>query len=283
MYHSYRKEVSPVITNINANMVRRVHRLRRREERDRTGLYYIEGMRFVDQAITHGVRIETLVVSRPLLSHPYAQRLLKRQERLGTSIVDVSPEILQRISLVDDPQGIGAIVHQRWERLSDLQIGDELCWLAHDFVRSPGNLGTMLRTAEAVGAAGMILLDRETDPYEPAAVRATMGALFAQRFVRATRDEFIQWKRRVHAFLVGTSPTASRDYSEVVYRRPTVLLMGEERKGLPQELQALCDEMVSIPMVGKSDSLNLAIATSILLYEVFNQRRKTTVAGKEEA
>jgi RNA methyltransferase, TrmH family len=283
MYHSYRKEVSPVITNINANMVRRVHRLRRREERDRTGLYYIEGMRFVDQAITHGVRIETLVVSRPLLSHPYAQRLLKRQERLGTSIVDVSPEILQRISLVDDPQGIGAIVHQRWERLSDLQVGDELCWLAHDFVRSPGNLGTMLRTAEAVGAAGMILLDRETDPYEPAAVRATMGALFAQRFVRATRDEFIQWKRRVHAFLVGTSPTASRDYSEVVYRRPTVLLMGEERKGLPQELQALCDEMVCIPMVGKSDSLNLAIATSILLYEVFNQRRKTMLAGKEEA
>ncbi len=277
MYHSYKKEASPVVSNVNANVIRRIHRLRLREERERAGLYYIEGMRFVDQAITHGAKIETLVVSRPLLTHPYAQRLVRRQERMGTSTVYVTPEVLQRVSLVDDPQGIGAIVRQRWERLSDLNVGDELCWLAHNFVRSPGNLGTVLRTSEAVGAAGMILLDEETDPYEPAAVRATMGALFAQRFVRASKEAFVEWKRQAGVFLVGTSPAAKRDYSEVVYRRPTVLLMGEERKGLPPDLQVLCDEMVRIPMVGKSDSLNLAIATSVMLYEMFNQRRKQVV------
>lgn len=274
---SQRKEAATIITNINSHAIRRIHRLRLREERERTGLYYIEGLRFVAQAISHGIDIEMLVVSRPLLCHPYAQRLLNRQQRLGTPILDVTPAILHSISLVDDPQGIGAVVKQRWNRLADLKPGDELCWIAHSLVRSPGNLGTILRTSEAVGGAGVILLDDNTDPYDPSVVRATMGALFAQRFVRASKDEFAQWKQRTQALLVGTSPTAKQDYCAVTYRPPTVLLMGEERKGLPPDLQALCDVMVSIPMVGQSDSLNLAIATSLMLYEVFNQRRRQTV------
>ena len=272
---SQRKEAT-IIDNINSHAIRRIRRLRLPEERQRTGLYYIEGLRFVAQAVAHGVSIETLVVSRPLLCHPYAQRLLSQQQRLGTPILHVAPAILQSLSLVDDPQGIGAVVKQRWERLTDLKMGDELCWLAHSLIRSPGNLGTILRTAEAVGGAGVILLDGSTDPYDPAVVRATMGALFAQRFVRASLDEFARWKQRTRAQLVGTSPTAKEDYCRVTYRHPTILLMGEERKGLPAELQALCDVMVRIPMVGQSDSLNLAIATSLMLYEVFNQRRRQT-------
>lgn len=271
-----RRKEATIIDNINSYAIRRIRRLRLREERERTGAYYIEGLRFVDQAIVHGVSIESLVVSRPLLSHPYAHRLVNKQQRLGTPILHVSPAVLHGISLVDDPQGIGAVVKQRWDRLTDLKMGDGLCWLAHSLIRSPGNLGTILRTAEAVGVAGVILLDESTDPYEPSVVRATMGALFAQHFVRATRDEFAAWKQRVGALLVGTSPSAEEDYCNVTYRHPTVLLMGEERKGLQSDLQTLCDVMVRIPMIGQSDSLNLAIATSLMLYEVFNQRRRQT-------
>ncbi len=273
MTTSHRKEATTIINDINSHTIRRIRRLRVREERERTGLYYIEGLRFVDQAVSHGATVETLVVCHPLLSHPYAHRLLSRVQHSGTPILYVTPAILHGISLVDDPQGIGAIVKQRWDRLENIKTGDALCWIALSVVRSPGNLGTLLRTSEAVGGAGIILLDESTDPYDPTTVRATMGALFAQRFVRATVDEFVQWKQRNAYMLVGTSPSAKQDYHTVTYHHPTILLMGEERKGLSSELQSLCDIMVRIPMVGKSDSLNLAIATSVMLYELFNQRR----------
>lgn len=277
MTTSHRKEASTIISNINSHAIRHIRRLRLREERERTGLCYIEGLRFVDQAVSQGAIIETLVVSRPLLDHPYAHRLVNRLQRSGTPILYVAPDVLHGISLVHDPQGLGAVVKQRWKRLADIKAKGELCWIALSAVRSPGNLGTLLRTSEAVGGAGVILLDESTDPYDPTAVRATMGALFAQRFVRATIDEFVQWKQRNHCMLVGTSPSAKEDYHAITYRHPTILLMGEERKGLPAELQAHCDLMVQIPMIGKSDSLNLAIATSVMLYEVFNQRRTQKV------
>ena len=277
MTTSHRKEASTIISNINSHAIRHIRRLRLHEERERTGLCYIEGLRFVDQAVSQGAIIETLVVSRPLLNHPYAHRLVNRLQRNGTPILYVAPDVLHGISLVHDPQGLGAIVKQRWKRLADIKAEEKLCWIALSVVRSPGNLGTLLRTSEAVGGAGVILLDESTDPYDPTTVRATMGALFAQRFVRATINEFVQWKQRNHCMLVGTSPSAKEDYHAITYRHPTILLMGEERKGLPADLQAHCDLMVQIPMVGKSDSLNLAIATSVMLYEVFNQRRTQQV------
>jgi TrmH family RNA methyltransferase len=141
-------------------------------------------------------------------------------------------------------------------------------------VRSPGNLGTILRTSEAVGASGLILIGDSVDPYDPATVRSTMGSLFSQRFVRTNRREFSQWRYRRHYTLVGTAPTAAMDYQAVDYHGPTVLLLGDERKGLSTELQALCDTVVRIPMVGETDSLNLSVAASLMLYEVFNQRRR---------
>jgi len=145
--------------------------------------------------------------------------------------------------------------------------------VALDTVQSPGNLGTILRTCDAVSAAGVILVGDAVDPFDQATVRATMGALFTQRFVRASLAEFSAWKASQNCLLVGTSPAAQTDYQAARYPAPVVLWMGGERKGLPAEFQQLCDVMVRIPMVGRSDSLNLAVATSVLLYEVFNQRR----------
>lgn len=253
--------------------LRHVYALRTREERQRTGLYYAEGVRFVALAAQHRIPVEMLVVCRALMEHPFARKLVQQQKRRGTPMVEVPASVFRDLSRAEEPQGIGAVMRQRWERLEQIKPGDELCWIAHQAVRSPGNLGTILRTSEAVGGAGIILLDETTDPYDPASVRSTMGAIFSQRFVRTTIATFQRWKRKHRYVLVGTSPSAERDYHAVSYRQPTILLMGEERKGLPPELQSLCDMMVCIPMVGEADSLNLAIATGILLYEVFNQRR----------
>lgn len=263
-----------LIDSRNDLAIKRIRRLHLRDERTRTGRYYIEGVRFVTQALQHHVHIETLVVCPPLVIHPFARQLVRRQRRAGLPILEVTPEVLHSIALVDDPQGIGAVVHQRWEPLQRVRPAGELCWIAHDTVQSPGNLGAILRSSDAVGGAGVILLGDTIDPYDPATVRSSMGAMFTQRFVRTTVAEFEQWKQERHCLLVGTSPLAARDYQDIVYRPPTVLLMGGERKGLSSELQALCDVMARIPMVGRADSLNLAVATGVMLYELFNQRRR---------
>lgn len=254
--------------------IERIRRLALREERNRTGLFYIEGMRFVAQALHHQAKIEKLVVCRELLTHPYAQKLVRDQTRRGTPVLEVSHGIMKNLSQVQDSQGLGAVVRQRWQRLESIRPKGELCWIAVEALRSPGNLGTILRTSDAVGGAGLLLLGNAVDPYDPGTVRATMGAMFTQRFVRTSREEIMNWKRRRQYLLVGTSPNAPQDYQGVRYHFPTILLIGEERKGLPAELQAICDWMVSIPMVGESDSLNVAMATGVMLYEVFNQHRK---------
>jgi len=143
-------------------------------------------------------------------------------------------------------------------------------------VQSAGNLGTLIRSCAAVGAAGLMLIDSSADPYDPGTVRATMGALFSQRIVRATAAEFRAWKQRHGCTLVGTSPAGAEDYHEMDYPERVVLFLGSEKKGLSPDEQAMCDRMVRIPMVGDTDSLNLGVAGSVLLYELFNQRRDRT-------
>jgi TrmH family RNA methyltransferase len=262
------------IDSRNHPAIKRIRLLHDRAARDRNGLLYIEGLRFVVRASLHRVPIEALVVCQPLLIHPLGRRLLRQQRRAGIPILEVTPEVLASIALVDDPQGIGAVVQQRWTSLEQVVVADDPCWVMLDTVRSPGNLGTILRTSEAVGGSGLMLLGDAVDPYDPATVRASMGSLFSQRFVRTTMADLLRWKDRQPCLLVSTAPTAAIDYQAVDYSEPVVLLLGGERKGLSPELQAQCDVMVRIPMSGQTDSLNLSVAASLLLYEVFNQRRR---------
>ena len=270
-------ESPDVIASRNHIEIKRIRKLHLREERGSSGLFYVEGMRFVAMAVRHNAHIERLVVCPPLMAHPFARELARRQDEAGTPILRVTPEVMHSIALVDDPQGIGAVVRQRWQPLDKAKLGGRLCWLALDAVQSPGNLGTILRTSEAVGGAGIMLLGDAADPYDPATVRSSMGATFTQRYVRTTPEKLRRWKEERAWLLVGTSPSSPTEYNRVSYDAPTILLMGGERKGLPQELQAMCDIVVRIPMVGHADSLNLAVATGVVLYELFRQRRR--VAG----
>jgi TrmH family RNA methyltransferase len=265
------------ITSRNHIFIKRIRALHTREEREHTSLYYVEGMRFVAQAARHNAHIETLVVCPTLLLNPFARKLASTIARSGVPTLEVTSEVLHSIALVDDPQGIGAVIRQRWQPLERVKLGGKLCWIAHDTVQSPGNLGSIIRTSDAVGGAGIILLGDSTDPYDPATVRASMGAMFTQRFVRTTSTDLARWKEPRKWLLVGTSPGATTDYRATDYTSaPVILLMGGERKGLSPELQSICDVMVRIPMVGESDSLNIAVATGVMLYEVFNQRREAS-------
>jgi TrmH family RNA methyltransferase len=264
---------TPSPTRRNNAALRRIRSLCTRPARERTGLFFVDGIRFVAQAVQHQASIDTLVVAPKLLTHPFGQKLARRLRRAGIPCVEVEPDDFYRFSQAEEPQGIGAVVRQRWEPLYRVSPSDGLCWVVVDTIQTPGNLGTIIRTCDAVGAAGMILLDSKTDPYHPVAVRATMGSLFAQRFVRATLPELLAWKQRHGCLLVGTSPSAPADYDSIRYRPPVLLYLGWEREGISQDHQALCDVMVKIPMVGGCDSLNLAVAAGVMLYEIFNQQR----------
>jgi TrmH family RNA methyltransferase len=261
------------ISSKSNERIKEIRALRHRKVRERTGLFFVEGIRIVAEAAELRAGIETLVVAPDLLESEFARDLIERLTGKGVPLLEVSNEVFRSLSVKEGPQGIGAVVRQRHLRLSDVKAGKGLCWVALEAVADPGNLGTILRTADAVGASGVILLGATTDPYDPEAVRASMGSLFAQGIARATLEELAAWKREGGVFLVGTSDSAEADYRDIAYPRPVVLLMGSERQGLSQEAMALTDTVVQIPMVGHADSLNLAVATGVMLYELFNQRQ----------
>jgi TrmH family RNA methyltransferase len=260
-----------LITSPHNAAISRIRALRSRKERERSGLAFVEGIRRVVEAAGQPAAIETLVVAPDLLTSALGHDLLREQRAAGTPCLHVSAAVFGTLASRERPQGLGAVVRQRWQRLEQVARDDNRCWVALEAVQDPGNLGTILRTADAVGAAGVILLGPATDPYDPAAIRASMGAVFTQQLVRAQPAELAQWVRRRGIGVIGASGAAPHDYRAIVYPRPLVLLMGSERQGLSAAQQALCGQIVRIPMVGHSDSLNLAVATSLVLYEIFHQ------------
>ena len=259
------------ITSLSNPKIKSIRKLKDRKEREQAGLFWIEGLRIVAEAIQTGADLETLVIAPELLTSAFGQELAQGQKERGVEVLEVSQEVFHSFSLKEGPQGIAGLVHQRWEPLESLQPEGD--WVALDSIADPGNLGTILRTNDAVSGAGLILLEHSTDPYDPTCVRASMGAIFSQRLVRASFHDFAAWKLSRQVYLVGTSDKAARDYAEMDYPHPLVLLMGSERQGLSPEALDLCDQVVAVPMNGRSDSLNLAVATGVVLYQIYNQRR----------
>lgn len=269
-----------IITSRSNETFRRIRKLSNRSEREERGVAFVEGVRIVAEAIQLGAGIADIVVAPNLLKSPFAYDLIRKQAAAGVPVVELSGDLFRNLSVRDRPQGFGAVIEQRWERLDAITPGerDELCWVILEAVQDPGNLGTILRTSEAAGGAGVILLGSATDPYDPGAIRASMGAIFSQRLARTNRSDLASWAERHSLRIIGALPDAPQDYQAVDYQSedgaPPAILMGSERQGLSSELQALCDEQVHIPMVGRADSLNLSVATALMLYEAFNQRRR---------
>ena len=240
-----------------------------RRYRDQHRLFFVEGVRNFVSAVDQKFPIETLLYSEKLLTAPLARKFVRQLKRAGVQFARVSPEAFRSISRAEHASGVAAILHQRIERLEQIQPDRFSCWTVLSQVQSLGNFGTLLRTSAAIGAAGFILLGHQIDPYEPVVVRATMGALFKQNLVRTNVEQFRRWIQTNHLTVIGASPDGMVEYDQVRYTRPTVLLLGNERSGLTPEQRSLCQQIVRIPMVGGSDSLNLAVAGSLMLYAVF--------------
>jgi TrmH family RNA methyltransferase len=256
-----------------ANVVKQVRQLRSRTQRERTGTFYNEGARIVAQAVQAGAEITLGVVAPDLIVGAHAANTVAALRATGAPMLELNVPAFESISFKENLQGIGAVVRAQVGTLAAIPADPARLWVALDGVGNSGNLGAIMRTCDAVGGAGLILLGNTTDPHHPDAVRASMGSLFALQMIRAHFDEFVAWKAAHNYTVVGTSPAATEDYRAIPYPPATILLMGSERTGLSPAQQAACDQLVQIAMVGTADSLNLGVATSIVLYEIFYQQR----------
>lgn len=261
------------ITGFSNETVKRVRSLRDKKHRRREGLFLAEGLRILTEARATGALPEILFFSHDGAGHPLAQGLISATEHAGGDVIETTPDILSKLSGKDNPQTLVGVYRDRLTPLEQVDRARAGTWIVAQALRDPGNLGTILRTSDAVGGGGLILVDDCVDPFSVEAVRASMGALFTQTIAAARWDAFVAWLRQGPAQLVGTSLRTDTDYQTPRYQAPTFILVGNEAQGLPVAYEQECDLLVKMPMRGKADSLNAAIATAVMAYEVLNQRR----------
>ncbi|HWC31199.1 MAG TPA: RNA methyltransferase [Dehalococcoidia bacterium] len=265
-----------VISSRQNDRVKAIRALREKKERDQTGAFFAEGERLLRAALQTGAAFELIVLAPDRLTRSEAA-LVDALEELQAPLLEVTPEVFDTLAFREEGQSVGAVIAQRWETLSSVSE-TRRCWLALHDIQHPGNLGTLIRTCDAIGGDGVILTGRSTDPYHPIAVRGSLGALFSQRIVRSTPQELARWLPHSGCSVIGTSPDGSKDYREIDYAsRPVVIMGGNERVGISTEQIAQCDELVRIPMAGYVESLNLSVATALVLYEVLRQRERAGV------
>ena len=268
-----------MITSTSNSHIKSIRKLRERKERVETGLFYAEGLRLVGEAIQLDWDIEELLFSQDLLISEFGKELVQQANGRDIRIVELSPEVFRYLSNKDGPQGIAIIARQRAYDLDFISEKQGL-WVGLEGIQDAGNLGTIIRTADGAGAQGILLLNNCIDPFDPAVVRASMGAIFSQKVVLTTTVSFVPWANNYQGLIIGTSDKANTYYRDMQYTKSMILLMGSEQKGLSEELHKIC-KMVSIPMVGRSDSLNISIATGVLLYEIYDQAHKNSLEGMD--
>jgi TrmH family RNA methyltransferase len=260
------------ITSAANPKIKELRALRQRKAREESGLCLVEGIRAVGEAFEAGVEVAALYYAPDLLTSDYARGLIQTQEARGLSIFPLAADLFRTLADKDNPQGLIALVRRPQITLAEL-IPANFGWgVALVSPQDPGNIGTILRTLDSVGADGLILLEDAADPNHPAAIRASMGTLFWHPVVQAGWTEFAAWAQ-LHAYhLYGTSAHGAIPYTDVThYGRPAILLLGSEREGLTDDQRATCDQLISLPMHGRATSLNLAVAAGVMLYDMLRK------------
>ncbi len=262
------------IESFSNETVKRVRALHDKRARREAGLFLAEGLRVCAEAADAERWPRVLLVAEDAADHPLAARLIAGVEAAGSDAAITTRAILAKVAGKDNAAGMVGAYAIPPTPLAAIDRNAASMWVVCEGLKDPGNLGTILRTCDATGAGGVILLDQSCDPFSVEAVRASMGAVFTCALAQAGGAEFFDWLRGGPGMLAGTFlGPGTVDYQAVRYEAPTFVFMGNEQSGLPTDYAAKCDVLVRIPMAGKADSLNVAVATGVLLYEVVNQRR----------
>lgn len=261
-----------LISSRNNPKVKLARQLRQKKARQESGLFVVEGIRPVGEAVEAGAAIDTLFYAPDLLTSDYARALIEAQQQAGVTCLPTSPEVFNLLADKDNPQGLLALVRQPHWELAALDPHNFPWGVALVSPQDPGNLGTILRTLDAVGASGLLLLESSVDLTHPAVVRASMGALFWHPVVMASFAGFAAWASRHGYHIYGASAHAALDVREApAYAWPRILLLGSERQGLTQEQLQVCETVLRLPMRGRATSLNLAVAAGVMLYAMLER------------
>ena len=260
------------VTSLANPEIKRIRSLAQRKYREQGGVFLTEGLRHALEAAEAGWQFETLVVEDAARNRDLVQKLVTLLSGQDCHCLSVPRELMENLAKRDNAQTVMAVIRQQWLSLNAVTAG---LWVALEEIRDPGNLGTIMRTADAVGARGIVLIGNTCDPYALESIRASMGSFPHVAFVRCERQEFIDWRAATPAFsVIGTHLRIDHDYRDVAYSKPLILVMGNEQAGLSEALSATCTQLVKIPMQGKADSLNVSVATALMLYEVQREHLK---------
>ncbi len=259
-----------ILTSRNNPLVKEFRALSQAKARKETGRFLVEGIHHVGAAVEADWDVDTILYAPDLLTSDYARDLLHASAKKGIRCQSATADIFRSLAGKENPQGILASVRQRETAFADLKNFRH--GVAVIAPQDPGNVGTILRTLDAVGADALILLEGGVDIYHPKVVRASMGALFWKPIVRASFGDFIAWTERKSLLCIGTSARGTSDLASLqLTEKGWVLLLGSEQKGLSREQIRACDALISLPMRGRGTSLNLGVATGIFLYELLQK------------
>lgn len=265
------------LTSLQNPKVKNAVKLFDRKDRDESGLFLIEGYRELKRAADQDIAIESLFICPPLFLGENENALIEKIRKTGAEVFLCDTKVFKKLSYRDRPDGLVAIAKQMRKNLSDLssKIGQKKnpFFLIAESIEKPGNLGTILRSCDAVGVDGVIVCDRCTDIYNPNVVRASVGTLFTVPVIEATTEETLKWLKSHGVQILSSTPSTDVEYTGVNLSGPVAIAVGTEQLGLSDTWLESADLQVRIPMMGVADSLNVATATTLLLYEVLRQRR----------
>lgn len=257
------------VTSLANPLIKDIKALALKKFRDQQNAFMAEGLKLVIDALDLGWSIKTLVFAKAGRGNAAVEKVAARTVAVGGTVLEVSEKVLSAITRRDNPQMVVGVFSQRLLSLKEVRASGSDVWVALDRVRDPGNLGTVIRTVDAVGAKGVILVGDTTDPFSVETVRATMGSVFSVPVAKASSEAFLGWMKSFPGLVAGTHLKGAVDYRSIDYSgRPTLLLMGNEQQGLPDELTSACGKLLRIPQAGRADSLNLAVATGVMLFEI---------------
>lgn len=260
------------VTSAQNPALKHLVKLRDRKTRDREQLTLLEGYRELTRAREYGLEIVECYFSPEFFLGENEFPLLNLWSNSGVKVTRLAPHLLEKVTYRDRPEGLLAVAKMRKHPLSTLPVVENGLYLVAETIEKPGNLGSMLRSADAAGADGLIICRKGTDIYNPNVIRASTGALFSVPLAEADNDEAMAWLKQHGIRTLAATPHTDKCYTDVDMTQSTAIVVGAEQTGLTDFWMNDADMKVVIPMLGKIDSLNVAAATTILLYEAARQR-----------
>lgn len=243
-----------------------------RRDRETSGLFLIEGYRELLRACENGQSVETLFICQEYFLGSNEETLISELEKSGAECFETTQKVFKSLSYRDRPDGLLGIAKKPKRQLEDLKIAAQPFFIIAESIEKPGNLGTILRSADGAGVDGVIVCDACTDIFNPNVVRSSVGTLFSVPLVSATSDETIAWLQKHGIMIVSATPEATIEFTHADFKKGIAIVVGAEQYGLSDKWKHSAGVKVRIPMLGKADSLNVAQATTLLLYEVVRQR-----------